>query len=215
MRKLLTLIISLIPFQAIKIWLYRMIFNYNINYNSHIGFFNVLECKLLKMESAKIGHFNFINCHSLKMEEGSIIKKFNRIKHINTMTLRKKAFIFSKNFIGGSRDIKNKPSQNIIIGDLSQVLRNNYFDVTDEIVIGNNVVFGGNGSEIWTHGFDIDRNLLKDKVSFGDNIFIGSKCIFTKGISIVSNTSFGSGSVIYKSINESGLYSSQQIRKIK
>ena len=65
------------------------------------------------------------------------------------------------------------------------------------------------------HGFDTDRNMLVGKVVFKNDIFIGSKCTFTKGIEVVNNTTIGPGSVVYKNIDEGGLYSSQQLVKIK
>jgi acetyltransferase-like isoleucine patch superfamily enzyme len=83
------------------------------------------------------------------------------------------------------------------------------------IIIGDNVVFGGQGSEIWTHGFEVDRTMLLGGVAFGDNIFIGSKCIFTKNVQVGNNITIGPGSIVYKSINESGFYSSHQIEKIR
>jgi acetyltransferase-like isoleucine patch superfamily enzyme len=154
------------------------------------------------------------------MKEKSIIRKFNRIKNLNEIFLSKEAKIDSKNFVGGpdkaSRLIGSDfKKQNLFIGERSSVLRSNYFDVVREIKIGSNVIFGGNGSEIWTHGFDTQRVFLYGGVEFGDDIFIGSKCIFTKGISVCDEVSIGSASVIYKSILEKGLYTSHKMEKIK
>ncbi|MDB4533246.1 hypothetical protein N9242_00120 [Vicingaceae bacterium] len=213
MKKIISLLISFIPFNIIRIFLLRILCGYQIDYKSSIGMFNVIVADKFVLVNSKIGKFNYIEAKNVTIKKG-IINKFNRIKHINNLGLAENSMIFSKNFIGGSKNQKNKEYQNLILGSDSEILRNNYFDVTSEIKIGNNVVFGGNGSEIWTHGFDLDRNILLGTVVFENDIFIGSKCIFTKGVKVVSETTIGPGSMVYKSILESGMYSSHQLLKV-
>ncbi len=214
MKKILSLLISLIPFNVFRVLFLRVFCGYKIDFKSKVGMFNIITSKDFSMTNSKIGRFNYIDAKTVTIN-GALINKFNRIKHLNSLSLEDRSMIFSSNFIGGSRELKNLENQNLSLGVDSEILRGNYFDVTNTIVVGNNVVFGGNGSEIWTHGYDTDRNMLSGKVIFENDIFIGSKCIFTKGIEVVSNTTIGPGSVVYKSITESGLYSSQQLVKIK
>jgi acetyltransferase-like isoleucine patch superfamily enzyme len=214
MKKIVSLLISLIPVNVLRIFFLRIFCGYQIDSNSKVGMFNILIADKLTMVNATIGSFNYIDAKTVSIQNG-LINKLNRIKHINQLVLKERSIIFSKNFIGGSRHIENRADQNLILGKCSEILRNNYFDVTDEITVGNNVVFGGNGSEIWTHGFDTNRKMLRGGVVFKNDIFIGSKCIFTKGIEIGDNITIGPGSVVYKSVSESGLYSSQQLIKIK
>jgi len=214
MKKFLSLAISFIPVNGIRVLFLRALLGYKIDSNSSVGMFNIIISDNVNLVDSKIGSFNYIDAKCVNIQNG-LINKFNRIKHLNNLTLEEKSVIFSGNFIGGSKSSKAIETQNLKLGADSEILRSNYFDVTDEIEIGKNVVFGGNGSEIWTHGFDTKRNLLTGKVMFENDVFIGSKCIFTKGIKVVSNTTIGPGSVVYKSIVESGLYSSQQLIKIK
>lgn len=214
MNKIITLLITLIPINRIRILLLRLFCGYKIDIKSKVGMFNVISANELVMSNSIIGNFNYIDAKNVSIQKG-LIKKFNSIKHLNKLTLAENSIIFSKNFIGGSKDLKNNVNQNLALGLNSEILRNNYFDVTSEIIIGDNVVFGGNGSEIWTHGFDTSRKMLTGKVVFQNDIFIGSKCIFTKGVEVVSYTTIGPGSVVYKSVTESGLYSSQQLVKVK
>ena len=205
MRVLVLILISITPFNRLRIFLYRSIFKFKIDYKSKVGFLNLLNCKHVELNNSEIGFLNQIVVDNLKMEEKSIIKKFNRIKNINNVILSKESMILVKNFIGAPvrgydlEGIKYN-EQNISLGIKSYILRNNYFDVVRPIKIGNNVVFGGNGSEIWTHGFDTDRTFLHGSVEFGNNIFIGSKCIFTKGISVCDKVSIASSSVIPQNI---------------
>lgn len=220
MKLFITLLVSLIPINSLKIFLYRSIFSYNISYDSKIGFFNVIKAKSFISEKATIGNFNLINGDNVVLKKGAIINKFNRIKNFNNCQLSEDALIFSWNFISGipknkfiiNHDFNN---QNITLGKTSELLRRNYVDLVDEVMIGDNVVFGGNGSEIWTHGFNTKREMLVGKVIFGNNIFIGSNCVFTKGVSIIDETTIAPGSVIYKNIIEKGIYSTHEIRKIK
>jgi acetyltransferase-like isoleucine patch superfamily enzyme len=176
--------------------------------------FNIIVADKFSLTNSKIGVGNYIDAKKVSMDCG-FINKFNRIKHLNELSLAENSIVFSGNFIGGSQDFENIYNQNLILGKDSEILRKNYFDVTATIEIGNNVVFGGNGSEIWTHGFDTNRKLLTGKIVFKNDIFIGSKCIFTKGIEIGDKITIGPGSVVYKSVTESGIYSSQQLIKIK
>jgi acetyltransferase-like isoleucine patch superfamily enzyme len=214
MNKIITLLITFIPVNGVRILFLRLFCGYKIDFKSKVGMFNIISSKDFVMSNSIIGNFNYIDAKTVSIQFG-IIKKFNRIKHLNQLYLKERSVVFSWNFIGGNRDEENTKFQNLSLGMDSEILRNNYFDVTNEIMIGNNVVFGGNGSEIWTHGYDTGRKMLTGKVIFKNDIFIGSKCIFTKGVEVESNTTIGSGSVVYKSITESGLYSSQQLVKVK
>ena len=208
------------PLNAIRIFLLRVFLGYDIDYKSKIGIFNSINCSSLKMRNAQIGFLNQIIVKDLNLSEKASIKKLNRIKHLNLLDLGINAEIRSGNFIGAPikgtiDDAIHFEKQNIYIGTSSSILRGNYFDVVEEIIIGENVVFGGNGSEIWTHGFDVKRNMLVGNVIFGNDIFIGSNCIFTKGISICNNVTIGPSTVVYKSIDEEGVYSSQKLYKVK
>lgn len=219
MKTIVSFLISLIPINFFKIWLYRLLFNYNIDYKSKIGLFNIINSKNVKLINSSIGMFNLIKVETLTMNNSSI-NKMNRIKNLNVLELGERSRIYDKNFIaGGPENVDSEgfdfKQQNVIIGSDSAVNRNNYFDVVRTIKIGNNVVFGGLENEIWTHGFEVDRTMLVGDVIFGDDIFIGSRCTFTKGISIANNVTIGPASVIYKSIEEEGVYSTHQINKIK
>jgi len=172
------------------------------------------------MRGAKIGFLNQILVDKLNLEKNASIFKMNRIKSINILSLKDNAEIRSGNFIGAPAkgtegNSINFVNQNVYVERNSSILRSNYFDVVNEIIIGENVVFGGNGSEIWTHGFTVKRKMITDKVIFENDIFIGSNCIFTKGIKIVSETTIAPGSVVYKSITTKGIYSTHELRRVK
>lgn len=212
------IVVSLIPIQVIRHLFYKTFYNYKISKDSKIGMFNYIQCSELVLNAASIGSFNLIIVKNLTLDTKARIIDRNRIKHLNKLAIKEGGLINKLNFVGGQEFSHGAiifEHQNLTLGKRSEINRHNYFDVIRPITIGDNVVFGGEGSEIWTHGFEINRNMLTGDVSFGNDIFIGSKCIFTKNVHIVSNVTIGPGSVIYKSITESGVYSTHQINKIK
>lgn len=218
LRRIGLTIISILPLTIARHFFYRLFFRYQINGNSKIGMFNYISCKEVVLQDAIIGTFNLIIVSKLTMDPGSFILKRNRIKYLNKLSIKESGIVNIGNFIGAQKTNEGLfkfDDQNLLLGKRSEILRNNYFDVVRPIIIGDNVVFGGQGSEIWTHGFEVDRTMLVGGVTFGDNIFIGSRCIFTKNVNVVSNVTIGPGSIVYKSINESGFYSSHQIEKIR
>jgi acetyltransferase-like isoleucine patch superfamily enzyme len=180
---------------------------------------NIIIADKLVFKNANIGNLNFINVKSITIKEKASIGSFNKIKNINNLYLDSRSTIRSKNFIGGPEQghpIKDTDMslQNLYVGKSSSILRKNYFDVVREIRIGDDVIFAGQGSQIWTHGFDCNRQFYCGNVTLSNKIFIGSNCILTKGITICSETTISSGSVIYKNILESGFYSTNQLVKI-
>ncbi|MBW1293899.1 acyltransferase [Aquimarina litoralis] len=220
MKNITTLLISIIPINKLKIYMYNKIFGFNISYESKLGYFNIFKVNKFVVQKSTIGNFNLIQADKVILKEGAWINKFNRIKNCNKLILKEKAIIFSWNFIAGiPMNSTHKglvfERQNLTLGKTSEILRSNYVDLTNEITIGDNVVFAGNGSELWTHGFDTKRNYQSGSIVLGNNIFIGSNCTFTKNVSVCDNVTIGPSSVIYKSINEEGVYSSQKLYKVK
>jgi sugar O-acyltransferase (sialic acid O-acetyltransferase NeuD family) len=91
--------------------------------------------------------------------------------------------------------------------------------ISCDVKIGN-LVFINNGSQI---GHDVEIN---DFVSImanvdigggaklGKNVFIGSNAVILPGVSITDNTVIGTGSVVIKSIKQSGTYFGNPAKKI-
>ncbi len=220
MKNIISLMISLTPINLVRIFLYNTVLGYKIDYKSKIGCCNLINGKNVRITNARIGRFNYIKADHFTMEKSSHINKFNRVKNLHTLELNERSRIYDHNFIGGSPngigiDGFDFKEQKVILGKDTAVNRRNFFDVVRSIIIGDNVVFGGYGSEIWTHGFETNRTMLVGGVEFGNDIFIGSKCVFTKSVKIVNNVTIGPASVIYKSISEKGIYSTHNIYKVK
>ena len=220
MKNIILFITSLAPTNPFRIFLYNTIFGYKIDYKSKIGCLNIINGKSVKISKAKIGRFNYIKADYIQMDESSNINKFNRLKNLHTLKIGERSRIFDRNFIGGSpngvqAEGFDYEEQKVVLGKDTAVNRGNFFDVVRSIIIGDNVVFGGVGSEIWTHGFETNRTMIVGGVEFGNDIFIGSKCVFTKNVKIVDGVTIGPASVIYKSITEKGVYSTHNIYKVR
>ena len=100
MKSIISLFITCLPFNGVRVFFYRIIFKYNIDSKSKIGMFNIINCRKLKMENAQIGFFNQIIVNDLTLKDNSTIKKRNRLKHLNILVLKNNSEIRSDNFIG-------------------------------------------------------------------------------------------------------------------
>lgn len=140
----------------------------------------------------------------------SVIKSRNVIKRIDSFILENNSSIVSSNhFIGTSLNLKR--NLQFSLGEGSVITSNHYFDFVDNIILGSNVVIAGNQTQIWTHGFDVKRNMISAPITLGNNIYIGSRCLILLGVEICDNVSIGAGTCVSRSISESGFYVSQNL----
>ena len=169
--------IGIIPLNRIRIFLYRVLMGYRISYDSKIGWGNFINCSNVTISSGKIGHFNRIFANSLIMKKSSEIRNYNLVKLINSITLDEDSLIISRNSIVGLYRDGNpqKDKCNLYVGRKSLLTIRHELDCTDEIFIGENVVFGGKDTQVWTHGFDIYRNMITGSILIGD---AGGWCLY-------------------------------------
>lgn len=217
-KKICSIIIGCLPFNFFRIFLYRLVLGYKISYDTHIGWANIICCDSVSINKGKIGNFNRIQCNSLILDNNAEIRKLNLIRLVNIFHMFEESGVISRNsFIGFFVPwYKDKEDCNIIIGKKSLVTINHSIDATRQVEIGDNVVFGGKNTQIWTHGFDIERNMVTGSVTIGniDGVYIGSRCTICQGVSICDRVVIGAATCVSKSITESGFYvSSTLIRK--
>lgn len=213
-----SVLISVLPFQSWKRFFYKIIFQYSIDKHSHIGFFSVIVCKKLTIIRSKVGPFNFLHANR-GLIKGSQIGIFNVVRNVNSFQFLEGSTIHKFNKFFGTKNTKMvqevsvKTQENIIVGYGSVIGRDHYFDLNDEICIGKNVVIGGFDTQFWTHGFTIDRKKVRGAITIGDNVYVGSRCFFTQGISVADNSSISGNTTVHKSIVESGFYVSNALTK--
>ena len=189
---------------------------YNIDFKSKVGMFNLILCKEVTMLNAYIGRFNVIKAESLNMGIGARIRSMNMIKHMNKLFLDEKAEINRRNAIIGAYLPWNEDKEkcNLKMGKRSLLTNQCSLDCTNTVEMGSDVVMGGKQTQVWTHGFDVERRMVSKPIIMGDNIYIGSRSIICQGVNISDNVVIGAGTCVAKSIDESGFYvSSQLIRK--
>ena len=219
MRKIIAIGIAFTPFNFLRIFLYRILLGYKILYNCKIAPFNIIVCNELIMENAAqiVGWGNIIiGVHSVQIREGATINKLNRFWNFNSMELGQRSVIRSQNvFFGTINNVSSfKQYENVFIGSDSIITGKHSFDLSDEVRIGNDVTFGGSGSEIWTHGFDLEHTKIQAGIIIGNKCYIGSRAMLMLGCNICDNVSVAGGTVVSKPITESGFYvSTQLIRK--
>ena len=177
--------------------------------------FNIINCEKVYMRKAVIGTFNRIQCVSLTMNEGSWIDRMNKVSFVNELNMDAKSKIGRQNCIIGYYvdDYEGKGNCNFALGETSLLTHQHRIDCTSSIRIGNNVVVAGNGTQMWTHGFDYNRNMIVKPITIDNNIYIGSRSIICQGVTIVSDVTIGAGTCVSKSIIESGFYVSNQLTK--
>ena len=68
LKVIVSFLISIIPFNVLRIFFYKFLFSYKIDLNSKIGFANLILCKNLSMIDSKIGNLNIIQINDLSLE---------------------------------------------------------------------------------------------------------------------------------------------------
>lgn len=184
--------------------------------NSNISPFNLFNFETGHIENTNIGPLNFFKVRHLKFVN-SRIRSYNMVKLLQLIELNG-SFLGNGNKIYGFKSTDLVPEKQCVfkMGKKSELSGKHFFDVSNSITIGDNVVIGGFNSVFWTHGYDFNRNFKTGPIKIGNNIFIGSHSSITHGVEIGNNITIGTRSVITKSIKEPGLYvSSNEMKRIK
>jgi acetyltransferase-like isoleucine patch superfamily enzyme len=218
MRKVLTFLIGFIPINIIKIFLLRIV-GHSISYKSYIGFSVLLVSKMEIQNNARIKHFNILKFDKLFMEYDSFIGNFNLINGPLEIYLKSEAGISKQNKIRRAYAPISYKKSALFLGKNSIVVSNHFLDLTRSIYIGDNSIVAGINSQFWTHGYyhankGPDRIRIDGEVRIGDNVYVGSGCIFNPGVTVGNAIHIGTGSVISKDLKESGMYVGQALRFI-
>lgn len=150
-----------------------------------------------KFKDSYVGILNIFIANEVSVDS-SKIGNFNcfKLDKINCV---------NKSIIGSYNKISSNLLKSNLSMDQSQISINNIFYLSKNTHIGKNVIFGGMNTKIFLNE-SLDTN-----TSFGENIFIGSNCVFVTGIKLEKNITIGAGSVVLNSILEPGLYYSKEL----
>jgi len=160
-----------------------------------------------------------------KMTFGKSMTIGNNVK---ISSIGSQAYYFGNNFsirdfsiIDSFGSLKNE-SGKLVIGDNVGISEFCYFAVRGDISIGDNVIFGP-GVKIFTenHSFKLLEKVfrlqeeIRNKVTIGNNVWIGSNAIILPGVKIEDNAVIAAGSVVNKNIVTGTLHGGIPAKKIK
>ncbi|TYA71417.1 acyltransferase [Seonamhaeicola marinus] len=157
-----------------KIYLLKRLFSYEIGSNVKIGR-AIINCKDVSIgDNVSIGNRNTFSCKSLKI--GANTK------------------IFSGNLFLGNGEFS--------IGENSRIINNHFFDLYNNIALGNNTWVAGRDSQFWTHGSIHTKTATKDlSIKIENNVYIGSASRFAPGTKLSSTNLVGLGSIVSGNFN--------------
>lgn len=174
-KSIILKIIKYIPISSVKVFILKKLFHYSIGKNVKIGR-SIINCKKVTIgDNVYIADRNVFCCNEIKIGNNTMIHSGNV-------------------FLGGS---------SFTIGNDSRIINNHFFDLWNDIHIGNNTWIAGKNSQFWTHGSIHTKLNNKDlSIVLKDNIYVGSSSCFAPGVKIAAINLIGLGSVVSKSFTE-------------
>ena len=178
-------------------------------------FVNTIEIN----DNTKIGHLNLIVNDKIILGKHAIIGYLNILKGPFKLILKQKAAIGNKNYITRANLGITYGESVLSLGELTKVTTGHHIDLTRSISFGKYSILAGIRSQMWTHGYyhaDTGRARIRidGQIHIGDNVYIGSGCIFNPGVKVNNRIHIGAGSVISKDLEKPGMYVSQGLRHI-
>ncbi len=196
------------------------LFGGKVGKNVKIGFSFIYANKINLGDNSKIGHFNLIKNEEVILEIKSRIGYLNILKGPFKLVLKERAIIGNKNYIiRGAKGVTYGESI-LQLGELACITTSHHVDVTRSITFGDFTTLAGINSQLWTHGYyhaekGEDRIRIDGEITIGNNVYIGSGCIFNPNVTIADAIHVGSGSVISKKLEKKGMYVSSGLRFIE
>jgi len=177
-------IISMLPSNALRCALYRLIFGYSIK-NSRIGIGTVILVSTAKFDQCSIGHFNrFLGPMSVSVGLRADIESHN---------------VFDCGDWAADARHADCYDRTLTIGEDAFITNHHFFDIAGKLSVGAGTWIAGRGSQFWTHGVNVtDRN-----ISIGETCYIGSAVKFAPGSGVGNNIIVGIGSIVTKRVEAS------------
>ena len=209
LKKITLAIISILPGNNLRIFLFKHLFKYNIDNNTYISSFVFLDCIKCEIKNTKINSFNLIKVQEVSLDNAFIEKK-NIFKDFKLLKFKNKINIGTNNKIYGNYPLSQ--NSNFIIEDNCIIGSNNFFDLSNNIIIKNKCEIS-DFCQIWTHGFNSNRNIFTGEVFLNNEAKIENCVTVISNVEIANNCIIKIGSIVTKSILTEGIYSSNQLIK--
>lgn len=183
--------------------------------------FSILKVNNLELEdSVKIGHLNLVLIPKINLARKAKIGYLNILKGPFNLKLNEKAAIGNKNYITRGFLGLTYGESVLELGELTKVTTGHHLDLTRSIIFGDFSILAGIRSQMWTHGYyhaetGKERIRIDGEINIGNNVYIGSGCIFNPGVKLQNAIHIGGGSVISKNLLEPGMYVGQKLRYIE
>ena len=188
LRITVCLLISLVPLNAARVLLHRLINGYRISWSARIGFAAVLAVDKANIGKASLLRFNrFEGPFDLTIQDGAVIGPSNRFACLLTAT---------KNDHNGKFTY---PHRHCRIGANAHITERHYIDTTGGFTLGSGSWIAGYDSQFWTHG------IKNAPVVIGDRCYVSSAVRFAPGAQIADRVLVALGSVVTRKFSESNV----------
>ena len=139
----------------------------------------------------------------------SKISHLNHFKNISSFQLINSTIGKFNKF---TADLKHKILENNLNLNDSSIYNSNLFDLTSSIKITESRI--QSNCQFWTHEFDIFRKIKLGEIEIKRNVAINNFVIVLPNVTIESEISISTATVVHKNLNEKGEYKSILISKI-
>ena len=203
MKKLLALGVVLLPW-AIKRWVLRRFWGYEIADGARIGLSYIFPEQLVMGEGACIGHLN-VAIHLGRLECGahSVIDRSN--------------WITGHPPKGAHFTHRTQREPTLVVGEHTAITKSHMIDCTDKIEIGPFTTIAGYQSQFITHGINVvDGRQDCKPIRIGAYCLVGTRVTVLGGAALPDRSVLGAGSVLNKAhIEEFAVYAGQPAAKVK
>lgn len=184
-----------------------------------IGFSVMSTTNITIGDGSKIGHLNLFFNSKIELSNNTKIGYLNIFKGPFSLILDHKAAVGNKNYLSRGALGLTYGKSDLKLGELTKITTGHHLDLTRSIVLGDFSILAGIRSQMWTHGYyhaetGKDRIRIDGEIHIGNNVYVGSGCIFNPGIKVLNGIHIGGGSVISKNLTEQGMYVGQALRHI-
>lgn len=219
MKKLVTGIVTFfLPSRLIRPLL--RIMGHKIGKKVKIGFSFLYVRDIELEEKTNIGHFNLFIIDKIAFSNESSIGYLNILKGPFSVILKNRSALGNKNYISRAKKGVTYGKSVLSLGKLTKVTTGHHLDLTRSIIIGDNSIIAGINSQLWTHGYyhankGPERIRIDGDIYIGNNVYVGTACIFNPGVKVLDGIHLGAGSVVSKNLEIPGMYVSQGLRHIE
>ena len=216
-RTFLTAIVCLAMPQRLKPPLLCAL-GHRVSRSARISVSLVLPQHISMGDGARIGPLNIIRTRRLVMRQEAAIGRMNVIHGAFSVWLRRMAMIGNRNIINQGPLPDTAGPVLLRLGVWTKITASHYVNVSDSVLLGALTTIAGAGSQMWTHGFvqlpDLNRPMVRGKIQIGRNVYIGSHCCLSPGITIGDGVAVGAHSSVATSLTQPGVYVPASLRYI-